>query len=196
MRERTSAYIAIALLSSLIGLSAWYSVQNELADIHYVPSENSPDFTGRNVALLRFDEEGLPSTRFEAVSVSHFSDERMFAIYPKTSFYSPNSPTLVATGDAAYSVDGGIVFTIKDNVRIVREATPTEPATVLETEVLQADTAKNVLSTDAFVRIVQGIQVTEGVGMRFDNAKQTIQFFSNVKSIFHPQHRTVNLLTP
>ena len=194
MKERTSAYVAIAILLGLIGSSAWYSVRSNVEDLHYVPNEHSPDFKGQDVMTVRFDAKGEAASRFEADSVHHFADGRMFAINPKTHSFSKDKPATVASGGTAYSTDGGIVFTIVENVVVAREASATAPATVLKTDRLVVDTAKNTYATDGHVLITQGLSQTEGTGMVLDNARQTLKLTSKVKSVFYPKNTSVDLL--
>ena len=57
-----------------------------------------------------------------------------------------------------------------------------------ETEQLTVYPDTEIFETDAPVRLVNGADVTTGIGMTFDNVERTVHIHGNVKSSFAPRN--------
>ena len=66
IRERITAIVGSSILLGLIGLSYYYSIQTTLSGLRYIPSESSPDFTGRGDRTPRRLEHGTFFRRADA----------------------------------------------------------------------------------------------------------------------------------
>ncbi len=189
MRERITAICGSALLLALVGLSYYYSIQIELADLKYIPSESSPDFAAQDVTLADFDENGVAKERLTAKNVEHFSDERMRATDAHLATLNPSRTPLTARADEVWSGDGLETIELSGGVALMQAATEETPELFFRTEFLRGHLDTYRFDTDHPVFMRRGTDTTESSrGMVYDNIAHTVELHERVRTVLHPQN--------
>lgn len=74
------------------------------------------------------------------------------------------------------------------NVVVTRAGDRENAPMRFETEQLTVFPDTEIFETGAPVKLVNGADVTTGIGMTFDNVERTVNIHSNVKSSFSPRN--------
>ncbi|MDO5530704.1 LPS export ABC transporter periplasmic protein LptC [Sutterella sp.] len=189
IRERITAIIGSVILFGLVLLSYWYSIQQDLAGLRYVPSENSPDFIANDVTLTDFDREGKPTRRAHAANLKHFSDERMHADQARFVSLDPDQAPAVAVADEVWSNDGMETVELSGNVDVTRAAFEGEPDLNFRSEYVKGWIDLGRFETDRPVFLRRGTDTTEAEGgMMYDNVARTVELRSQVHSVLHAEN--------
>lgn len=187
MRDRLTAVIAILLLTALCGLSYWYSVKAELENVTHLSDLESPDFIARDVTITQFDEQGIAKAKVFAKEVKHYSDGHANAVLPEYASLNPNEAQITARSDTATMVDGGAVIHFYGNVDIRQAATSDKPASRLETSQLDAFPDTETYTSDKPVKLTRGEDISNGIGMDYDNVERTFKLRSRVQTTIQPK---------
>lgn len=187
MKDRLTSIVAIVLLVVLVGLSYWYSVKAGLETTIHLSDLNSPDFVANDIIITKFDKDGVAKSKVFSEKVEHFSDGRAFAEKPRYYSLNPDEPQVKGMSDNATMVSGGEVVHFYGNVVIHQDASEDEPSAEMRTSQLDAYPDTSVYSSKEKVVLRRGQDVSEGVGMEFDNIERTFKLKSQVKSTFQPK---------
>lgn len=187
IQERITAIIGAVLLTSLVGLSYYYSVAISVGDLKYLPSPTSPDFVADNVTLTDFDKTGVAKQRLFARTVEHFSDDRMSATGTLVYTLEPGEPQIVVRADRADSPDGLETIDLSGNVRVTREADAQNPKLTFRSDFLKGWLDTYQFETDRPVYMSRGQDTTTSEhGMHYDNIEHRVTLFGRVQSVFQP----------
>ncbi len=187
MKDRLTSIVAIVLLVTLVGLSYWYSVKAELESTVHLSDLNSPDFIAHNIAITKFDKDGTAKSKVFSEKVEHYSDGHAFSEKPRYYSLNPDEPQVKGRSDKATMVKGGEVVHFYGNVKIHQEGSEDNPPSEMRTSQLDAYPDTSTYSSDEKVYLNRGNDLSEGVGMDFDNVERTFKLRSQVKSTFQPK---------
>lgn len=194
MRERLTAIIAIILLLILIAASYWYAMQASFSNLHYVPSENSPDFIASDATVITFNEQGVAKTRLQAEEFQHFSNDTIVMLNPRATTISPDEPITHAQALKGRSEDAGETFFFEGDVVVSRAASGNTAASRLETQSMTVHTDINRFESEDVVDLFSGNDRSQGTGMIFDNLSRTVELKSRVTTVIEPRSGSQNLL--
>lgn len=187
MKDRLTSIVAIVLLVALVGLSYWYSIKAELEANVHLSDLNSPDFIASDIAITKFDPNGEAKSKVYSEKVEHFSDGRAFSEKPRYYSLNPDEPQVTGRADTATMERGGEVVHFYGNVVVHQDASEDDPYAEMRTSQLDAYPDTSVYSSKEKVFLTRGDDVSEGVGMEFDNIERTFKLKSQVKSSFQPK---------
>lgn len=182
MRERISCIIAIVLLLLLIGASYFYAVQSGLKNLKYIPSQNSPEYTAKNVTVTSFNEQGEPLRRLSAKEMLRYSDERTNTTAPKLITLERTKPRVVASAERGWSNDGGETVLFEGAVRVTRDPWQGAPAMSFSSEKLTVYPDTERFVSKAPVVFTRGADTTSASSMDYDHVNGTIELAGNVKT--------------
>ncbi len=188
LRDRLTAGIGIGVLTALAASSYYYSIRTEIEAQRVLTSREAPDFITRNIAVTYFNSDGTAERRIFAEYAEHFDDGRMSGIKPRMVTLSIDEPQVKASADSGISTDAGESFLFTGNVLVTRAGDRERAPFRFETTQLTVYPDTDVFETNAPVRIVNGEDVTTGIGMTFDNVERTLDLHTHVKSSFAPRN--------
>lgn len=188
LRDRIAAGLGIGVLAVLTAMSYYYSIHTETQALRAEILRESPDFTSTKITLTQFKPDGTPDRRVFADYAEHFEDGRMTSLHPRLVTLSVDEPQIKARADSAISTDSGKTVNFSGNVVVSRAGDRNSAPMRFETEQLTVFPNTEVFETSAPVTLVNGADVTTGIGMTFDNVSRTVNIHSNVKSSFAPRN--------
>jgi len=175
MKAWSTAIFPISVLTTLAGLSYWLMQATALDDPKRDGRDrHDPDYIISGMKLNKLDKKGQLQYTLTAKELVHFPDDDSTDVTtPHLVYFSPNKPRLTMSSLTAHvTADGETVF-MKDDVRLIRDATPTRPAMYGYMPDLTIQTDDETAQTDSPVLFTQGNSWLKGVGMRVDNKTQT-----------------------
>ncbi len=188
LRDRITAGLGVGVLAAVTALSYYYSIHTETEALRAEILRESPDFTSTNIAMTQFKSDGSADRRIFADYAEHFEDGRMASIRPRLVTLSVDEPQVKASADTGISTDAGETVNFTGNVLVMRAGDHNNAPMRFETEQLTVYPDTEIFETDAPVRLVNGADVTTGIGMTFDNVERTVHIHGNVKSSFAPRN--------
>ncbi len=189
LRDRITAGLGIGVLATVAAMSYYYSIHSETEALRAEIFRESPDFTSTNIALTQFRPDGTAERRIFADYAEHYEDGRMTSIRPRLVTLSVDEPQIKASADTGISTDSGETVNFIGNVIVTRAGDHENAPMRFETEQLTVFPDTEIFETDAPVKLVNGADVTTGIGMTFDNVERTVNIHSNVKSSFAPRNK-------
>lgn len=185
MRIRTSNLLPLGLMFLLAALTLWLRVVMEPGtgpgNGH---DRHDPDAMVENFRLTRLDENGVPQYTLTAAGMVHYADDDSTELSaPQLTRKTADSRIAITSNKGTVTRDGEEAF-FRDNVLIVRSATPDRAEMRLQTEYLHVLAEKNVARTDHPVVITEGKSILTGVGMEFDDNARRFSLSSRVRGTF------------
>ena len=165
-----------------------HSIHTETEALRAEIIRESPDFTSTNIALTQFKADGTAERRIFADYAEHYEDGRMTSLRPRLVTLSVDEPQVKASADTGISSDAGETVHFTGNVVVTRAGDRENAPMRFETEQLTVFPDTEIFETGAPVKLVNGADVTTGIGMTFDNVERTVNIHSNVKSSFSPRN--------
>ena len=151
-------------------------------------TRHDPDYLIDKLTVRRYGPEGLLQHTLHADHMRHFpDDDSTLVLKPKLTYH--RSPETHVSAQKAYLDSGATHIKLVDDVVITR-AGINKPATVLNTQVLEAFPDEETASTDAPVTITQGQSKVHGSGLRADNKISQYVLTGPVNGIFHRNSAT------
>ena len=188
LRDRITAGLGIGGLAGVPAMSYYYSIHTETEALRAEIIRESPDFTSTNIALTQFKADGTAERRIFADYAEHYEDGRMTSLRPRLVTLSVDEPQVKASADTGISSDAGETVHFTGNVVVTRAGDRENAPMRFETEQLTVFPDTEIFETGAPVKLVNGADVTTGIGMTFDNVERTVNIHSNVKSSFSPRN--------
>lgn len=192
MRERLPGLIAISLLLILVIGTWWAADYAQRAVPIEAPRRitHEPDAWARNFIMIRTDESGMAVNRLEGEYMQHYPDDDSYEVtQARATGQRPGSPITVATADLAVMDDDGSRITLKGNAHLHRVADAEREPLDIHSEVLVLFPDDDIAETDLAALIQQGQSTLNGTGMRYNNAKRTLQVFSATDAKLSGQDR-------
>lgn len=192
MRERLPGLIAIGLLLILVIGTWWAADYTQRAVPIEAPRRitHEPDAWARNFIMIRTDESGMAVNRLEGEYMQHYPDDDSYEVtQARATGQRPGSPITVATADLAVMDDDGSRITLKGNAHLHRVADAEREPLDIHSEVLVLFPDDDIAETDLAALIQQGQSTLNGTGMRYNNAKRTLQVFSATDAKLSGQDR-------
>ena len=181
LRDRITAGLGVSVLAVLAAMSYYYSIHTETEALRAEIIRESPDFT-------QFKADGTAERRIFADYAEHYEDGRMTSLRPRLVTLSVDKPQVKASADTGISSDAGETVHFTGNVIVTRAGDRENAPMRFETEQLTVFPDTEIFETGAPVKLVNGADVTTGIGMTFDNVERTVNIHSNVKSSFSPRN--------
>lgn len=144
---------------------------------------HDPDYLIDNFTVRRHGPEGLLQHTLQAEHMRHFpDDDSTLVIKPALTYH--RSPETHVSAQKAYLNSGAEHVKLVDDVVITRTGI-NKPATVLNTQMLDAFPDEETATTDTPVTISQGQSKVQGSGLRADNKVSQYVLTGPVNGIFY-----------
>ena len=182
MKERLPALIAIALLLFLVVGTWWAADYTQRAVSIEAPRRitHEPDAWSSNFVMVRTDENGMAINRMEGEYLEHYPDDDSYEVsQAKAIGQRADSPITIGTSDTAIMDSDGSRIVMRGNAHLHRHAYDDRPALDVNSDELTLLPDEDVVFTDLPAVVVNGKSTMVGTGMRYDNAKRTLQVFSS-----------------
>ncbi len=188
LRDRITAGLGIGVLAAVAAMSYYYSIHTEVEALRAEISREAPDFTSTNIALTQFRPDGQAERRIFADYAEHYEDGRMTSVRPRLVTLLVDEPQVKASADTGISTNSGETVNFTGNVVVTRAGDHNNAPMRFESDQLTVFPDTQIFETEAPVRLVNGADVTTGIGLTFDNVERTVHIHSNVKSSFAPRN--------
>lgn len=190
LQRNVQQALPLLILILLVGLTMWLERATRVDDRPSSgKSRHDPDVIVDNFTLRRFDPSGQVQHTLTAQQLRHYPDDDSTELdQPLLLYRGKQSPTRISADRAQLMKDGKEAI-LRDNVRVLREASPGNPEMTLETSVLNVYPDDEIARTDKPVKLTQGKSVAHGVGMVADRVKQTYILESRVKATLERTRR-------
>lgn len=190
LQRNVQQALPLLILILLVGLTMWLDRATRVDDR---PSSgklrHDPDVIVDNFTVRRFDPSGQVQHTLTAQQLRHYPDDDSTELdMPQLLYRGKQSPTHISADRAQLMKDGKEAI-LRDNVRVLREASPGNPEMTLETSVLNVYPDDEIARTDKPVKLTQGKSVAHGVGMVADRVRQTYILESRVKATLERTRR-------
>lgn len=148
---------------------------------------HDPDYFVDNLNGKRFDERGQLQYSLVADRMVHYADDESTELTnPRVLHLGRGTPLRASAARAELSKDGKVV-TLKDNVRLVRDATKDKPQMSLTTTTLTVLPDDEFATTAAPVTITHGRSVVSGTGFDYNNITAVAVLKANVRGVLQPK---------
>jgi lipopolysaccharide export system protein LptC len=182
--------LPLLILIALAGMTVWLERTTRVED---KPTSgklrHDPDVIIDNFTLQRYDENGAVQHTLTAKQMRHFPDNDSAELdEPKLLYQGKLAPTHISAERATLGRDGKEAI-LRDNVKVLREATAGRAEMTLSTSLLHVYPEDEIARTDQPVRLTQGKSVATGVGMVADRIKEQYVLESRVKATIERARR-------
>lgn len=186
MKAWSTAVFPLSVLTTLAGLSFWLLHATSLDEPKRDGKDrHDPDYIISGMKLSKLDKGGLLQYTLTAREVVHFPDDDSTEVAePYLVYLGKNKPPLTLRSRTAHVSSEGETVIMRDDVHVVRAATPTRPETHGRMPDLTIQTEEETAATKSPVLFTQGNSWLKGVGMNLDNRTQTYVLQSQAVGFF------------
>jgi lipopolysaccharide export system protein LptC len=179
----------LPLLPLLVLLAATYWLNQQALPWSAQPEikRHDPDAIMENFSATNLNAQGEPNFILAAKKLLHYPDDDSTAVdEPHITMLSPGQPEIHATAEhGTVSSKGNEVF-LRDNVKVLREASALQGQMTLQTQYLHIIPNQDFAGTDRAVTIVDTHSIVHATGMEMNNKTRTLKLLSQVKSEYVP----------
>jgi lipopolysaccharide export system protein LptC len=179
----------LPLLPLFVLLAATYWLNQQVLPEPAKPEykRHDPDAIMENFSATNLNEQGVPDFVMAATKLMHYPDDDSTTVdEPRITMLSPGQPALHATAEhGTISSKGDEVF-LRDNVKVLREASAQQDQMTLQTQYLHIIPDRDLANTDRAVTIVDAHSIVHATGMEMDNKTRTLKLLSQVRSEYVP----------
>jgi lipopolysaccharide export system protein LptC len=185
---RWHALYPLVMIGLLAALTLWLNRAMNFEPLRQDGKlRHDPDYVVDNLNGKRFDEHGKLQYSLIADHMVHFADDESTELTnPRVLHLGRDTPLRITALRADLSKDGKVV-TLKDNVRLVRDATRDKPQMTLTTTTLTVLPDDEFASTAAPVTITHGKSVINGTGFEYNNITAVAVLKANVRGVLQPK---------
>ncbi|MEO6960174.1 MAG: LPS export ABC transporter periplasmic protein LptC [Burkholderiaceae bacterium] len=181
MKERLPAFIAIALLASLVA-GTWWAADYAQRSVQIDPPPrmtHDPDSWADDFVMVRTDPAGVAANRLEGKTMQHYPDNDSYTITaPKAIGQQPGSPITIGTSETAVMDQNGSRIVMSGNAHLHRVPGPDGKVLDVKSKQLTLLPDKDVVFTNLPALVVNGNSTMNGKGMHYDNKTRQLQVFS------------------
>jgi len=188
LTERLRAWSALLPLLALLAGTYWLSQQVlPLPPTPDYKARHDPDYIVNNFSAMTLGEQGAPRYLIAAQKLEHYPDDDSTHLeQPRlTSPYTDKPPLHISASRGEVSHNGDEVF-LRDEVKIVRDASAKQGETVITTSYLHVVPDDEKADTDRPVTMTEARGTVSAVGMQLDSKARAIKLLARVKSQYEP----------
>jgi lipopolysaccharide export system protein LptC len=179
-------FTALLLIILLAVVSGWIfeSIENTPLLTNEKP-RHDPDYFLKNFTATTMDEKGKPAYKLKAQHLEHYPDDNSMKLeHPLFSFYENNIKSWTAKADQAFVLQDSKIIHFKGNVVLhqILSAKKNNTPMTLTADQLTIEPEKNLAHTKSNIKLTQGRNTIQAVGMRADMNKKRIEFLSRTRS--------------
>lgn len=177
-------FTGLPLILVLLGAAYWLNQQVQpLPPTPDSSKRHDPDFIVSKLVATTLNEQGKPRFVMAAKTMLHYPDnDSTYLESPElTSFDLDHPPTHTSANNGMVSGKGDEIF-LRDNVKIVRSTSSNQRDITFTTTYLHVIPDRGWAETDQPVTMVDGRNIVNAVGMKFDNKARIVKLLAQVKS--------------
>lgn len=189
--DRLTGWFPFLLLAAVAALTFWLDQVVRLpASLAGKAVRQDPDYIVDRLTAVKMNATGDVAYTLYADRLTHFpADDRTQLAQPKfVSLMDGGAPITVTAKQALLSANGENVY-FQQDVRVVRDPTPTQSRMVVETEFLHVIPDAKLVKTDRAVRLTDAHTVVEAVGLELNSETRVLKLLSTVKGVYHDPDR-------
>jgi lipopolysaccharide export system protein LptC len=185
--SRLRHWLPLLPLFALLAATYWLNQQVLPESAKPESKRHDPDAIMENVSATNLNEQGVPNFILAAAKLMHYPDDDSTTVdEPRITLLSPGQPAMHATAEhGTISSKGDDVF-LRDNVKVLREASAQQDQMTLQTQYLHIIPDRDLANTDRAVTIVDAHGIVHATGMEMDNKTRTLKLLSQVRSEYVP----------
>lgn len=177
MKERFALIISVGILFILVASTWWAADYAQRAVDIDPPSRltHEPDNWAKTLVLLRTNQQGQVFQRLEGDLMEHFPDDDSYEILkPRAFVLRPQNPLIIATSRTATIYDNGDRIVMHGDAVVLRMGDEERQPLNFRSDELTMLVKQDITYTDLPATAVSGRSRMSGVGMRYNNASQTL----------------------
>lgn len=180
-------YFTVLLLIILLAVvSGWVFESLEKSPILTKEKlRHDPDYFLTNFTATTVNEKGQPDYKVQAKHLEHYPDDSSMKLqHPSISFYENNNLSWTAQADQALIFQQTKEIHLNGNVTLnqVVSSNKNKTPVMLNAEQLIIESDKKLAHTKSNVKVTQGNNTIQAVGMRADMKQNRIEFLSQTRS--------------
>ena len=178
-----TALLLIILLAAVSG-SFFESIDNKTI-LTKEKLRHDPDYFLKNFTATTMDDKGKPTYKLKARHLEHFPDDDSLKLeHPLFSFYENNIKNWTAKAEQAIVLQRTKTIHLKGNVVLMQipGANKNKTPMILTAKQLTIEPEKNLVHTKSNIKLTQGKNTIQAIGMRADINKNRIEFLSKTRS--------------
>ena len=182
MKERFALIISIGILFILVASTWWAADYAQRAVDIDPPSRmtHEPDNWAKKLVLLRTDQQGQVYQRLEGDLMEHFPDDNSYELLkPRAFALRPENPLVIATSRIATIYEDGDRIVMKGDAVVLRLGDSERQPLNFRSDELTLLVKQDITYTDLPAIAISGRSRMSGVGMRYNNASQTLDVFKS-----------------
>lgn len=188
MKLSTTRIFPLALMLALALLT--FYLERTVRDEEAKPParRHDPDYIVTNFTTTTYNGDGLALSVLSADKMVHYpDDDSTVLLAPRVQQTKADEPRITVTAErGALSGDGAEIF-LYDNVVLLREATPAQPAARMTTDFLHVLRERSLVRTDRVVTLVEGNRSLSGRGMEYNSDSRQFRLYADVVGRFEPK---------
>lgn len=177
MKERFALIISVGILFILVASTWWAADYAQRAVDIDPPSRltHEPDNWAKTLVLLRTNQQGQVFQRLEGDLMEHFPDDDSYEILkPRAFVLRPQNPLIIATSRTATIYENGDRIVMHGDAVVLRMGDEERQPLNFRSDELTMLVKQDITYTDLPATAVSGRSRMSGVGMRYNNASQTL----------------------
>ena len=182
MKERFALIISIGILFILVASTWWAADYAQRAVDIDPPSRmtHEPDNWAKKLVLLRTDQQGQVFQRLEGDLMEHFPDDNSYELLkPRAFALRAENPLVIATSRIATIYEDGDRIVMKGDAVVLRLGDSERQPLNFRSDELTLLVKQDITYTDLPAIAISGRSRMNGVGMRYNNASQTLDVFKS-----------------
>jgi lipopolysaccharide export system protein LptC len=176
----------LPLFPLLLLLAATYWLNQQVQPLPPKPGHRNlqdPDFIISNISATTIDAHGAPHFTLAARKVAHYpEDDSTVLDEPHLTSLSPGQPPVYTSAKQGEISSQGDEIFLRDEVKLVRSASPTQSELSFTTDYLHVLPDDNLADTNRPVTLVDKHNSVHATGMQFNNQTRVIKLLSQVRS--------------
>jgi len=180
-------YLSGFLLLTAI-LSGWL-VWHYVMDFQWEAPANPhhPDAFVNDLQVIVMNEAGLREYQFTSLHMLHYKEnDRAAFTFPHLVMYEDNTPPWTVDALQGEAFQGDTQVRLWNKVTMVQPKGANNLPTMINTEAAVIYPRQRLVTTDQYISAVQPNAKAEGVGMKLDLTKQTLDLLSQVRGVYVP----------
>lgn len=181
MRERAPTLIATLLLAILVA-GTWWAADYARRAIPVDPPvrvTHEPDSWAHDFVMIQTGQDGVPTNRLEGTTMRHYPDDDSYEVdQVRATGQQPDSPITIGTANMATMDSNGTRIIMQGDAHVHRLPDAERAALDVTSDQLTLYPDEDIVETDLPARVVNGLHVMHGTGMRYDNKTRQLEVFS------------------
>ncbi len=185
--SRVRPWLPLLPLLALLSATYWLNQQALPGPAKPESKRHDPDAIVENFSATSLNDQGVPDFIMAATRLMHYPDDDSTTLdEPRITMLSPGKPAIHANAEHGSVSSKGEDVYLRDNVKVLREASAQQGQLTLQTEYLHVSPDQNLADTDRAVTIVEAHNIVHATGMELDNKTRILKLLSRVRSEYVP----------